>query len=100
MTSDTVRQGRDEKDLKNTSKEYFECFSYTSENYTRKHHEEKEEACRHGEHPQGELPFSIDVKGGEREQMHGNKRNNRCMETGGMHEDMGSDGHRGSMRRA
>jgi hypothetical protein len=26
-----------------------------------------------GEQPQGELPFSIDVKGGEKEQRHGNR---------------------------
>jgi hypothetical protein len=58
--------------MKNPSKEYFELFSYTSNNYMRKHHVDKKEACRYGEKPQGELPFSIDVKGGEKEKMNGN----------------------------
>jgi hypothetical protein len=29
--------------------------------------EEKSESCRHGEQPQGEILFTIDVKGGEKE---------------------------------
>jgi hypothetical protein len=58
------------------SEETFEYFSYTSDIFTRKHHEEKVEACRQREKPLGGLTFPIDAKGGEIDRGMEMERNN------------------------